>query len=135
MSQPAAYGVSEDTNRLTPEKETAGTPASEKGLEYTNTDVERIGVKQSNKERWMLTLTIVIAWIAALAFAIGHDRYGVATDGKQIKESTGSALGFGFGGQDSIKSASAALTRGVALSLTIAAGAILTQMVSIILIR
>ena len=130
LSNQRALRASADGHPSTPNESLKGdpivTPRTEKELAYAPTGAKRIGPPQSSRGKWTVTATIIGGWLVAVAFAIGHYRYGVLNDDCSIPSNTM----FSIGGQDSIKTVVNALTRGVVISLTISAGAILAQMVS-----
>lgn len=110
------------------------TPTSEKELVYTSTEGQPTAMNQSTSTTRIVIATIIGGWLLAVAFAFAHHEFGKAMNGRTVPEYPKSKklLEFHPLSQDSIKSAATAFVRGVVLSLTVAAGGVLTQMVCII---
>jgi hypothetical protein len=139
MSQPAESrdqrNSSEDaTNRNNIKENPIHTPVSEKGLVYDPTGGQPEAVSRPKSATTMVVATILGGWLLAVAFACAHHGFGLAMDKRMIPNypKTNRVLDFRLRSQDSIKSAATAFVRGVVLSLTVAAGGILTQMVCIV---
>jgi hypothetical protein len=82
----------------------------------------------------IIVATILGGWILAVTLAGAHHGFGLAMDNQTIPDypKTNNLLEFSPRNQDSIKFTATAFVRGVVLSLTMAAGGILTQMVCIL---
>lgn len=110
------------------------TPASEKELAYAPKEKEngKKPVVTPRNPKLAVIVTLIGGWILAVVFAVGHHVFAKLINGKTVPDTPDEKqiLDFQAMGQDSIKTAATAFVRFVVLSLTVAAGGVLTQMVS-----
>lgn len=135
-----AVNVSEDTQNLdAPSNDSVKgdpmlTPSSEKELAYAPKEKKNGKKPTATPRNPTLTIagTLIGGWVLAVVFAVGHHFFANWMDGKTVPDapSVKPIIDFRPMGQDSVKTAATAFVRFVVLSLTVAAGGVLTQMVS-----
>jgi hypothetical protein len=106
----------------------------QEGARLRSTGGLRTAVNLPKSTTVIIVVTILGGWILAVALAGAHHGFGLAMDNQTIPDypKTNKSLGFHPRSQDSINSTATAFVRGVILSLAMAAGGILTQMVCIV---
>lgn len=105
------------------------TPGSEKELVYGGDTSKATPLAKSAANT--IVSTIIGGWVFAVIFAVAQHFFFVSMQDKLIPVYPSKKwYEFHPNSQDSIKTAATTFTRAVVLSLTVAAGGILTQMVS-----